>query len=216
MRLAIAAALCSLALTARSAHAQDGDGAAIYRYVDTKGRVVYTNAAEQLPLDKRESARVDLSRVSLNTEVGAEMNRRLEQQHAALTQTSYCKRLIESANAGALERAWDNDPISVLCAGGVLLLLLFSPSMLRRVDAPTWAKTLMFAIPLLAVVGVISFMISHAERTLAAVKSRAEPCMHETFARLSGDKDSLLRRSQLVEQLQQEVSRLEAIGKEGR
>jgi hypothetical protein len=206
--------LCLPLLFAAHAHAQDdgASGSQIYRYTNTKGRVVYTNAAEQVPFAQRENARVDLSHVSLNTEVGAEIERRLEEQHQALTQSSYCKRMVAVANGSFFERAWEEDSASIICAAAVLLLFLFTPRALRSINAPEWAKLLMTVIPALAVVGLIAFMVSHANKTIEEVKARAEPCMHETFARLGSQKDALVQRSQLVEALQQRASQLERIG----
>jgi hypothetical protein len=213
---AAALVLCLPLWLAQRAHAQD-DGAAgspMYRYVNTKGRVVYTNAAEQIPVAQRESARVDLSRVSLNTELGAEIERRLEQQHMALTQSTYCKRMVAAANGSFLERAWQEDAPSIVCAAAVLLLFLFTPRALRSINAPDWAKLLMTAIPALTLIGLIAFMVTHANKTIDTVKARAQPCLHETFAALEGEKDALARRSQLVESLQQQASKLERTGKD--
>lgn len=205
--------LWSSLLLAGHAHAQDGaSGSQIYRYVNTKGRVVYTNAAEQVPVAQRESAKVDLSHVSLNTEVGAEIERRLEEQHMALTQSTYCKRMIAAANGGFLERAWEEDAPSIVCAAAVLALFLFTPRALRSINAPEWAKLLMTVIPAITLVGLVAFMITHANKTIEEVKARAQPCLHETFARLEGQKDALVQRSQLVEALQQRASQLEKIG----
>jgi hypothetical protein len=208
--------LCLPLLLAPPARAQDdgAGGSQIYRYVNTKGRVVYTNAAEQVPVAQRESARVDLSHVSLNTQVGAEIERRLEEQHAALTQSTYCKRMVAAANGSFLERAWQEDAPSIVCAAAVLLLFFFTPRALRSISAPDWAKLLMHAIPALAFVGLIAFMVTHANKTVEEVKARAQPCLHETFARLEGEKDALMQRSQLVERLQQQASAVERAGKD--
>lgn len=184
----------------------------MYRYLGAHGRVVYTNIEEQVPLAQRDRATLDLSHISLNTEVGAEIERRLAEQHAALSKSPYCRELVAASNQSVLERAWQQHQPALLCAGAVLLLLLLSPRMLRQMDASLWSKTLMRAIPVLASVGLVSFIATRTNETLGALRQRAAPCLHETFVRLKAEKDALQRHSQLIEQLRTEAGQFASSG----
>lgn len=201
--------VCMLAHAA-PLRAQSGDsGQNIYRYTNKHGRIEYTNIVEQVPPGQRARARVDLSRVSLNTEVGTEIERRLEEEHAALTKSPYCSRLRAAANTGFLERLWEDFAPLIACGGMLLAFLLFTPAALRRFGAPAWAKVLTMAIPALAIAGLLMFSMNYTNATIAQLKQQAKPCASETFAKLSGQQDTLLHHVQLVDQLKQEIAKLD-------
>jgi hypothetical protein len=196
---------------ASAARGDDG----MYRYVGKNGRVVFTNMKEQVPLEQRPQATVDLSHRSLNTEIGNELQQRLAAEHAELTKTPYCKHLVASANANMFERAWDDFAPLIVCCGAVLLLFLFSPAALRRFGAPAWAKTLGMAIPILGVSGLVMFLIASSNKALTSLKEQAAPCMQESFTRLSGAQNAQELQTKLVAGLKQEVEKLESIAHEG-
>ncbi len=204
--------LFGLAFGCGLAHAQGaGVGQGIYRYKNAQGRVVYTNIAEQVPLDQRATAPVDLRHVELNTETGNELHRRIAEQYAALHGSPYCKKLRAAADEEFLRRLWDDFAPLVLCGGGLLMLLLFSPAAMRRFGAPTWARVLGMAIPGLALSGLVMFSMSYTNKMIVKIKHQAKPCMRETFAKLSEEKDAVLKQSQLVEQLKREIATLEQV-----
>lgn len=202
MRRAIQSTWISAALLV-SAPAQAQD---FYRYVARNGRAVYTNIVEQVPLEQREHAKLDLSHISLNTEIGAELNRRFAEQHAELSASSYCRMLFDAAAQGPLRRAWEEFAPLIVCGGLLLAFLLFTPSALRRFGAPVWAKTLMMAIPSLAVGGLITFTMMQTNKALAELKRRVKPCAGETFAALAREPDALVQRSRLVSELQRQIA----------
>jgi hypothetical protein len=192
------------------ARAQDADsGQSIYRYVNKNGRVVYTNIVEQVPVAQRERGKMDLSRITLNTEVGTEIDRHLAEEHAALTKSPYCRQLREAANVGLIERLWQDFAPLITCGGILFALLLFTPAALRRFGAPEWAKVLMMAIPSLALAGLVMFSMSYTNNTIVQLKARARPCAAETFAKLSGAQNPLLEHVQLVDQLKQQIAKIE-------
>jgi hypothetical protein len=202
--------VAALAVVAARAQAED-----FYRYVDRAGRVVYTNIGEQVPLAQRESGRLDLSKIPLNSEIGAELDRRFAEKHAELSESSYCQALREAAEDGLLERVWDDFGPLVVCGGVLLGFLLYTPTAMRRFGAPVWAKTLMMAIPSLAIAGVVTFTMTQTNRAVVELKKRVKPCAADTYAKLAGEPDALVKRSQLLDQLQREVARAQAGGYRG-
>jgi hypothetical protein len=214
----IAAALvfsCAIGMVT-SVCAQDGAGETMYRYRGTGGRVVYTNNAEQVPENQRPKAKVDLSRRSLNTEIGTELQERLAAQHDALIKTPYCREALAAANRDLLTQAWNDFRPLCVAAGAILFLFLVSPAALRRFGAPQWAKTLTMAIPILGVGGLLLFVFDGSSHALHSLKQQAAPCMHETFTRLSGQPNAQALQTQLIGTLQQHIAGLEKLGREGK
>jgi hypothetical protein len=205
----------------RSVHAQDGaqdgrSGQDIYRYVGKNGRVVYTNAAEQIPEAQRSKAKVDLHRTSLNTEVGNELAQHLAEEHAELSKSPYCQSALAAAKRDLLTQAWDDYRPLIAGAGLILLLFLFSPAALRRFGAPAWASTLSMAIPIIGIGGLLLFVMEGSSKSLSALKHQAEPCMQETFTRLSGAPNAQVLQSRLVGSLKHEIATLEKIARDGK
>jgi hypothetical protein len=174
----------------------------IYRYRNAKGREVYTNSAEQIPEQDRARAKVDLSHIELNSELGSELNRRLEERYARLSDSPRCDRLRKEASLGFLERMWEDFGPLVVCGGVLLLFVLFTPLALRRVGGPAWARTLMMAIPALAVAGLVTFSMRETGRALSELKQQAAPCDPDGFASLGSAPNAVVRRAALVRQLQ--------------
>lgn len=174
----------------------------IYRYRNKAGREVFTNSAEQIPEQQRERAKVDLSHITLNTELGNEMNKRLEQRYEKLVTSPRCERLREDASLGFLERLWEDYAPLVVCGGVLLLFILFTPSALRRFGGPIWARTLMMAIPALAIGGLVTFSMRETALALGQLRQKAAPCDPGQFASLQSAPDAVLRRAALVRQLQ--------------
>jgi hypothetical protein len=175
---------------------------AIYRYRDARGREVYTNSVEQIPVQERERARVDLTHIELNSELGTELNRQLEARYARLSDSPRCEQLRSDASLGFFERLWEDFAPLVVCGGVLLLFLLFTPSALRRFGGPVWARTLMMAIPALAVAGLVMFSMRETGRALSELKQQAAPCAPDGFASLGSAPDAVMRRAALVRQLQ--------------
>ena len=174
----------------------------IYRYRDARGHEVYTNSAEQIPVQNRERAKVDLSHIDLHTELGSELNRRLEERYQRLAGSPRCERLLKEAGLGYYERMWEDYAPLLVCGGLLLLFVLFTPSALRSFGGPIWARTLMMAIPALAVAGVVTYSMRETGRALSELKQQAAPCEPDGFASLGAAPDAVLRRAALVRQLQ--------------
>lgn len=177
-----------------------------YRYVRPDGRVEYTNIEEQVPVEQRFAARVDLSRISLNTELGNELDRRFQREHEALIETPYCKERREEAAQGFWARLFDEYGPLVVCGGLLVAFLLFTPSALRKYGGPVWAKTLMTAIPALAVGGVMTFSMMKTGKTVSRLEELATPCEGQTFAALSRYDNPVLKHAQLLELLKRQMA----------
>jgi hypothetical protein len=174
----------------------------IYRWHDRHGRAFYTNSAEAIPEPERERAKVDLSRISLNTELGTELNHRLERRYEALAATPKCEQLRQAAELGFLERMWTDYAPLVVCGGLLLLFVLFTPRALRQFGGPVWSRTLMMAIPALALSGLVLFSMRETNLAVIELQHRAAPCEHSTFDGMGSSPDAVLRRAALVRHLQ--------------
>jgi hypothetical protein len=97
----------------------------------------------------------------------------------------------------------------VICGGVLLCFLLYTPFAIRRFGAPAWAKTLMMAIPTLAICGLMAFTMVRANKAIVGIKERVKPCMAENFDQLEAEPDALVKRSQMVGQLKREVAALQ-------
>jgi hypothetical protein len=183
-----------------------GGGHSVYRYKSAAGRTVYTNVQEQVPLEQRRSARVELERVSLNTEVGNEIARRVQAEHAALIQTPYCVKLRQAAEESFVTRLWGDFAPLVIAALVLLLLLAISPIALRRLGAAAWSRTLSMAIPTVFALGLLVFSIDKTHKSMKAIKTKAKPCSEQAFAELSGRPDAGAEHARLVAELKREIA----------
>lgn len=206
-RLPAPTLLCAALLLSVSAQAED-----YYKYVRPDGRVVYTNITEQVPLEQRERGKLDLSRISLNSELGAELDRGFAAEHAELRESTYCQALRAAAEVSLLERIWEDFAPLVVCGAVMLAFVLFTPYAMRAFGAPVWAKTLMMAIPSLAIAGLVAFTMNHTNKAIVKLKEQVKPCAAESFAELRSEPDALAKRSQMIEELRREVTTLEVGG----
>jgi hypothetical protein len=193
--------LCAALLVSANAQAED-----FYKYVRRDGRVVYTNITEQVPVEQRERGKLDLSRIPLNSELGAELDRGFAAEHAELRESTYCEALLAAADVSVFERVWEDFAPLVVCGGVMLAFLLFTPYAMREFGAPVWAKTLMMAIPSLAIAGLVAFTMTRANQAIVKLKEQAKPCAAESFANLRSEPDALAKRSQMIEELRREVT----------
>jgi len=185
----------------------------MYRYIDTHGRAVYTNIEEQVPLDQRVAARMDLSHVSLNGEIAGELDRRLHEEHTALTKSPYCRELRKAADAGLVASVWNNYPSLVMCAAALLAFILYSPIAIKRFGGQVWARTLSMAIPALTITGLISFSITETNKSISRLKQEAAPCSETAFTRLSAAANPVAKHAELIAQLKQQMDSINAEGR---
>jgi hypothetical protein len=187
----------------------------VYRYVTPQGQTRFTNLLSSVPRLQRSAAEVDLSRVSLNSDVGRDLNRVLDDEHARLAQSSTCQQLRAAAAKPLWREVWDDyGPLVVV--GAVLgLLVLLTPAMLKRVGA-SWGKTLSMAVPALAAVGLISYAAIRGTHALSQLKDKAAPCDAGTWNALAKKDDGLVERLNLLQHMHVQQQGLEQIAAEGR
>jgi len=185
----------------------------IYRYKKRDGREVYTNIVDQVPEEQRATAAMDLSRVSLNSEIGRELNNKLSAEHGELAQTEYCVSLRDKAGLSFLENLWKDYAPLLVCGGLLLAFLLFTPVALTKVSAPDWARTLSMAIPSLALAGVVTFTMMKTNETIVKTRALAKPCETQTFKQLGKQDNPIGKQAGLVRQLQQQIGALDALAK---
>jgi len=119
----------------------------VFKYKNQQGREVFTNVSESVPLEQRAQAELDLSHVPLNSEVGTQINARLSAEHRKLSDSPYCQEALREAEEHRLEDLWhEYGPLFVVGAV-ILLFLLASPMMMKRVAVPDWVRTLRFVVP---------------------------------------------------------------------
>lgn len=185
----------------------------IYRYKKRDGREVYTNIVDQVPEEQRATAAMDLSRVSLNSEIGRELEHKLSAQHGELAQTEYCVNLRDKAGQSFLDSLWKDYAPLLVCGGLLLAFLLFTPIALTKVSAPDWARVLSMAIPSLALAGVVSFTMMKTNETIVKARALAKPCETQTFKQLAQQDNPIGKQAVLVRRLQQQIGALDALAK---
>jgi hypothetical protein len=206
LALIITITLVSDVRAQQGSSANPAGGAGVYRYKAPTGRTVYTNVHEQVPLEQRAGARLELERVSLNTEVGNEIARRLQAEHAALIQTPYCARLRQAAEASFVTRLWADFAPLVVAALVLLLLLAISPIALRRFGATAWSRALSMAIPSVFAMGLLVFSMDKTHKSTQAVRTKAKACSEQSFAALSGRPGADAEHARLVAELKREIA----------
>lgn len=197
------------------APAQQAGSKRFFKYVDRDGKEVFTNIVETVPVAQRKEAELDLSHVPLNSALGAEINARLDAEHAKLVETDYCAEVRRQAEAQTPQTIWDDYGPLIVCAIVALLFLIATPSMLRKVDAPAWARALSFAVPALAVVGFVTYSMVHTNRNISAFKRAAKPCLSSTFTNLGSAANPLNAKLKLVQHLKSQISMLDQISVSG-
>jgi hypothetical protein len=195
------------------------DGAArpvIYRYVTPRGQTRYTNLLASVPGPQRAAAEVDLSRVSVNSEVGQDLDRTLAQEHERLAQGPACQQLRAAAAKPLWRTIWDDHGPLVVIAAVLLVLLLITPAMLERVGA-NWAKAFSMSVSVLAALGLFSYATLRGTQAVSQLKAKAAPCEPGSWGELAKNDTSVLGRLQLLKGMEAEQQRaLEQIASEGR
>jgi hypothetical protein len=199
----------------RGTHGQ-ADLPVLYRYRTAQGRTTYTNLPASVPLAQRANARLDLSRVSLNSPLGAELDRKLNAEHARLVEQPRCRQLRSDAATTLPERLWkDHKPLLVFGLA-ILGFVFVTPWMLRRVGGREWARTLSMAVPALVAAGVFTYAALESSRTLRSIQALAAPCGEASWSALARQEHGLIKRFQLLQGMHAQSSALEQIAQEAR
>lgn len=174
----------------------------IYRYRNKRGRTVFTNIWDDIPPAHRARAeKVDLSHVTLNPQIGAELDASMQHEFEVLSASPECRQAKEEA-AHWLKPIWDDYGHLIVLGAIMLALLLATPYALKRIDAPVWSRTLTKSFMMLGFVGLFMHTTVSAGKTYKAMKSAAEPCERETWAGLANQKDERPNKVKLLMELQ--------------
>jgi len=185
----------------------------IYRYRNESGRESYTNIWDQVPTASREKAEVvDLSGVSLNTEIGREIDASLEKERDALLGSEYCRAALQHEKERWWLGLWSNFKPLIVVAAVIILLLLATPFALRKVDAPQWSRTLTMAIQVLTLLGLFVFAVTKMADGFRVVRAMAAPCRTDSWEKAASEPDALARRANLLQQLQRRIEHFEQKG----
>lgn len=180
----------------------------IYKYRDANGREVYTNIVEQIPVEEREEALMDLSHIPLNSELGGQISDRLGAAHAALSKSEYCTEAQEDGKMHVLKQAWKDYAPLIICAALLLAFFIASPVMIRRVGGPAWSRVLMFAIPALSMAGFMMWSMRNSNEAVVEFRralTAQDACKKDTFEGLSEQSGGLAKQFDLLRTLQTQM-----------
>jgi hypothetical protein len=187
----------------------------IYRYVTESGQARYTNLLASVPPSQRSAAAVDLSRVSLNSDIGRDLDRALEKEHERLVAGPTCQQLRAAAAKPLWREIWDEHGPLVVIGVVFCLLVLVTPAMLRRFG-PNWAKALSVSVSMLAAVGLFTLAALRGTHALSQLKLKAAPCEPGTWNALAKHDGAIVERVQLLQSMHLQQQGLEQIANEGR
>lgn len=153
-----------------------------YRYRTAEGRWAFTGNLEMVPPGQRASAEpMDLSHVSLNTELGNAINESVAEQHRRLAASDDCATATGDADQSTLDRMWTDHRPALGIAALALALLFAMPMLARRIGAPLAGKVMMFVLPILGLLGALTFGLTEAQKSLGRARETADLCSTESF-----------------------------------
>jgi hypothetical protein len=188
---------------------------AVYRYRSRSGRISYTNVAESVPVAQRQNARIDLSHVSLNSQLGAELDARLAARYQALQSSDVCRGVAAAAEEPLWRRTLREHPVLWSIAGLLLLLMFLTPRMLRNGWGEQWMRALSTAVPLFGLLGICVYALHRSQQSQTVVQERAKPCASATWQQAAREPDAVAQHARIVESLQTQSALLQQIQREG-
>ena len=186
-----------------------------YSYVGDSGRTVYVNEFSMIPPEKRSRARaVDLSEVSLNSELAEELADAVVKEIQYLKESDPCTKAREESKAGAWRHVWHRHGPWILASLAAVILVLLSPWMIRRTPQGVWSRFLMVALPALAMTALLAVFATRATASLEAVEDLAKLC--DANEKEASPQKRLIRLNEMhtyIDQLYQEqYEELERLG----
>jgi hypothetical protein len=139
--------------------------------------VVFVGGESLVPPEHRDRAsRLDLSHVSLNEQLGNEWEETIEREHRRLAATDFCADAVETSSAGPVALARREHGHLIGIGSIVLVLLLASPWIARRVGAALWLRTLIFVVPTLLLLAVVTHVAVRSREAMAEIRETATLC----------------------------------------
>lgn len=202
-------------LTQLASKVAGGDKPVVYRYVTPSGAVRYTNLLTTVPPLQRSAAAVDLSQVSLNSDVGRDLNGRMEAEHARLAKGPACQQLRAAAETPLWREVWEEHRTLAVFGAVLLALMVVTPFMMDRFGAE-WGRTLSKLLPMIAGFGLIGYAAMRGAQSLSELKGRAAPCEQAAWDAAGQNEGGLVERLHLLQHMQSQQNSLEQIAAEGR
>lgn len=192
------------------ARAERDDPQTIYRYVGPQGRPVYVNGRQRVPEASRTQAKaVDLSQVSTNRELGADLKEAVDAEIERLTASGYCLQLREAAKTSWLMHLWRRHGHLVVIGFAILLLVFISPWITQHIPAPQWGRVLLLALPVLGMLALWTTAVVKTTRTTELLRSAATPCQPATYRGAEQTPQGQRKRLGMVYKLQQRVKNMQ-------
>ncbi len=200
---------CLLLVGALTARADAGDKKTIYRYVNAEGRLVFVNDLAWVPTQYRPRCQaVDLSTVSTNRALGAELEKAVNAEIARLTASGYCVQLRQSAEAGWLSTLWRRHSRLIVIGGVMLLLLGISPWVTARIPGPQWGKILLVSLPALAMFALWTTAVVKTMRTTRLLREAAAPCQPKTYREVPNTPKAQRQRLGMIGKLKAQITEM--------
>lgn len=184
----------------------------IFRYRTRSGRMAYVNGLERVPKRLRGKALpVDLSHVSLNEQLSADLQRAVDEQLETLRSGPGCESLRRLAGRSWWRLAWERHAHLVLLGALLLLFLGLSPYLVRSIGPARWVKMTMVLLPVCALIGIAGTVAGRTSEALRAFRESADPCRGEEAATDRDTPALRVRRVHALQQLQRQLGTAHAL-----
>jgi hypothetical protein len=170
--------ICALAAVLLwSGVSQAQDSRVFYSYKGDSGRTVYVNRFSMVPPEKRSQARaVDLSKVELHEELAENLADAVEDELRYLKESDPCNEARGEESAGAWRHVWHRHGPWILASLAAIILVMMTPWMVARTPPGVWSRTLMIALPALAMTALLAVSATRATSSLEAVQELVKLC----------------------------------------
>jgi hypothetical protein len=160
---------------------QRDDEQEIYSYVNKQGRRVYVNDPGRLPAAVRKTARaVDLSHISLNRKLGEDLAQAVDRLWSRLIGSKECRRARQLRDKGWFGQFWQDHGHLAVFVGALLVLAIITPWILRRIGAPKWSRLMLFVVPLLLMLAIITHAAVKTGQAYREISATAELCEEDS------------------------------------
>lgn len=149
----------------------------VYYYIGDRGQRVFTNDLSLVPRRRQLMVqRMDLAHVSLNEELGSELVERIEAEHERLSESEPCVEAREASEAGLLPHTLERHPHLWGFGAIILALFLVSPFIARRVGGAMWFRTMVFLVPILCTLALLTHGLRMGTESMRSMRETASLC----------------------------------------
>jgi len=148
-----------------------------HKYRNAAGRDVYVTSPDLIPPQYRKKKRaVDLSHVSANQEIGTELTKTSKAELKRISASSMCEEAQSEASLPWYAFIWKRYSVLVVIAFAACLLLGFAPMLTRRIGLDASRRIIAISLPLLLILGAVSFGAIRTSRMMNEVKDLGSLC----------------------------------------